>query len=97
MTVLLPGLANNDGESSYDARNTNDKIVKSLDAKLQTAASATKCPSVKNSMIHSIGILEIPLLIMMSGRWQQSNKTTSRTGLSQTVFVASRIARTLVS
>ena len=52
------------------------KTVSSLDVKLQMAASVTKCPSVKDSMIHSTETLEILLLTAMSGQWRRLSKTT---------------------
>ncbi len=64
------------------------RTVCSLVVRLQTAAFATICPSVKSCMIHSIAILETLLLIAMSGQWPQSNKTTTKLGPSETAFVA---------
>ena len=67
---------------------TMTRTVCSLVARLQTAAFATICPSVKSCMIRSIATLETLLSIAMSGQWPQSNKKTTKMGPSETVFVA---------
>lgn len=72
------------------------RIASSQDAKLPMAPSVTNCRSAKSFTIRSTVLSEIQRSIVMSGQWQQPNKTTSKMAQSEIVFDAYRPRKILV-